>query len=121
MIQPNGTDCGIYGIENDEFGLSSGKESNLEGEEFYGYLSAPSEIPVSDIGGAEQPSMYNAQCMLVTALMRAMKLLQGFLLQGKNKCSSSTNISLANDNDTPAPPKSDSLVSEMYEWRTTFI
>ncbi len=50
-------------LENDEFGLSSSKESNLEGlefrlssgkecgldgEEFHGYLSVPSEIPPSD-------------------------------------------------------------------------
>ncbi len=31
-------------LANDEFGLSSGKESDLEGLEFHGYLSASSEI-----------------------------------------------------------------------------
>ncbi len=43
-------------LENDEFGLSSGKESDLEGVEFHSYLSASSEIPVSEIGGADPPS-----------------------------------------------------------------
>ncbi len=43
-------------LENDEFGLSSGKENDLEGVEFHGYQSTPSVIPVSKIGGADPPS-----------------------------------------------------------------
>ncbi len=62
----------ILRIENDEFRLSSGKEIDLE---VYGYLPVPSEITVSEIGCADQPS-HSAQCMLVTALIRAMP--QGF-------------------------------------------
>ena len=30
--------------------LSSGKESDFEGEEVHGYLPTPSEVPVSEIG-----------------------------------------------------------------------
>ncbi len=33
-------------LENDEFGLSSGEESDFEGEEVHGYLPTPSEVPV---------------------------------------------------------------------------
>ena len=53
-------------LEKDEFGLSSGEESDFEGEEVHGYLPSPSEVPVSEIGGADSPS---------TALMRAMMML----------------------------------------------
>ncbi len=34
-------------LENDEFGLSSGEESDFEGEEVHGYLPSPS-ILLSD-------------------------------------------------------------------------
>ncbi len=36
--------------------LSSGEESDFEGEEVHGYLPSPSEVPVSEIGGADSPS-----------------------------------------------------------------
>ncbi len=41
----------IFMLENNEFVLSSGKESDLEGvEEVHGCLPALSEIPVSESG-----------------------------------------------------------------------
>ena len=43
-------------LENDDFGLSSGEENDFEGEEVHGYLPTPSEVPVSEIGGADSPS-----------------------------------------------------------------
>ncbi len=36
----------IVRLENNEFPLLSGKESDLEGAEVHGYLPAPSEITV---------------------------------------------------------------------------
>ncbi len=52
----------ILRLENNEFGLSSGKQSDLEGVEAHGYLSAPTEIPVSEIGGADPPSTALSAC-----------------------------------------------------------
>ncbi len=43
----------ILSLDNDEFRLSSGKESGLEGLEVHGYLPAPSEIPEREIGGGD--------------------------------------------------------------------
>ncbi len=40
-------------LESDEFGLSSGEESDFEGEEIHGYLPVPSGDAVSDIGDAD--------------------------------------------------------------------
>ncbi len=47
----------ILSLYNNEFRLSSGKESGLKGVEVHGYLPAPSEIPEREIGGADQPSI----------------------------------------------------------------
>ncbi len=105
----------ILSLDNDVLRLSSGKESDLEGVEVHGCLSAPSDILVSEIRGAGRPTIYSAQCMLVTALMTAMMMLLQGLLQAENMCSSSAKpylgpISLADDNDTAAPPKSCNLL-----------
>ncbi len=43
----------ILSLDNDEFRLSSGKESGSEGLEVHGYLPAPSEIPEREIGGGD--------------------------------------------------------------------
>ncbi len=52
----------ILRLENNEFWLSSGKESDLEGVEAHGYLPAPSEIPVSEIGGADRIYIISSIC-----------------------------------------------------------
>ncbi len=43
----------ILNLDNDEFRLSSGKESGLEGIEVHGHLPAPYEIPEGEIGGGD--------------------------------------------------------------------
>ncbi len=59
--------------------LSSGEESDFEGEEVHGYLPNPSEVRVSKIGGTDSP--YTALSgSAITAMM--MLLHAGLLLQG---------------------------------------
>ncbi len=49
-------------LDDDEFGLSSDKESDMEGIEVHGYLPAPSEIPERKIGGAHPSSRALSAC-----------------------------------------------------------
>ncbi len=87
--------------------ISSCSPLAKEGVEVHGYLPVLSEIPVSEIGGADQQFIALSACQDSTHESDddAARGLFAVLLQGKNKCSSSAKpyvspISFANDNDS---------------------